>query len=73
MRFCLSARTVTSLAPFRVFRCWEMAGGESAKRPAISPDDSAPAASISTMRWRVGSDKGLQSCSWRHIFSYLLN
>ena len=42
MRFCASARTFTSLASRSAFRCWEMAGGESLKRPAISPAQSAP-------------------------------
>ena len=48
--FCASARTFTSLAALSAFRCWEMAGGESSNRPAISPAHKAPAASISTMR-----------------------
>src|SRR5580704_9387894 len=57
MRRCLSARTLTSRAPFRVLRCCATAGGLSLQRLAISPDDSAPDASISIMRWRVGSAK----------------
>ncbi len=51
----LAARTVTSLASRRALRCCEMAGGDNLNCPAMSPAQSAPPASISTMRWRVGS------------------
>jgi len=49
-----------------------MAGGDSLKRPAISPEDSAPAASISMMRWRVGSERAWSAVMINYFRIYLI-
>jgi hypothetical protein len=51
---CL-AQGAEVLGERKVRRCWEIAEGLVVKRRAISPAESAPRASISTMRRLVGS------------------
>ena len=38
-----------------------MAGGDMSKRSAMAPADSSRSASISTMRWRVGSARAFRT------------